>query len=239
MPSSQGNKNVATPKTAPRSTLQASRKHGAAVDHVFEIIRQGIISGRFVPGQRLVLRDLQEEIGFSRSTFREAFRRLASEKLVNLVPNRGVAVQRLTRNELADLFQIRETLEGLAARLAAERIDEGDNRRKFIDVCKKLKADTTPERTTYIEQNQLFHATIVEISGNTRLPELLGQMQIPILMSQWRQMMTRSDIEMSIQEHETIIEAIVGGRPDKADAAMRRHLHRAAKRTIAYLSGAS
>lgn len=223
-----------TAQLAPEAKRPA-QKHGAAVDHVFEIIRQGIISGRFVPGQRLVLRDLQEEIGFSRSTFREAFARLAAEKLVKLVPNVGVAVQRLTSKELSDLFEIRELLEGMAARLAAEHIDEGNNRRRFTEICNRQKTKTTPERTVYIEQNQLFHATIVEISGNSRLPEILGQMQIPILMSPWRQMMTRSDIDMSIQEHQTIIEAILDGRPDAADTAMRRHLHRAAKRTLASL----
>ena len=79
-----------------------SRRHGKAVDDVFETIRQGIITGRFAPGQRLVIRDLEGEIGYSRSTFREAFRRLAAERLVSLVPNRGVAVQRLTPPEMAD-----------------------------------------------------------------------------------------------------------------------------------------
>ena len=216
-----------------------SRKHGAAVDEVFEIIRLGIVSGRYVPGQRLVLRDLQEEMGFSRSTFREAFRRLASENLVNLIPNRGVAVQRLTKPELADLFQIRELMEGLAARLAAERIGQGDHRRRFTDVCNRLKTTATPERTVYIEQNQIFHAAIIELSGNTRLPGLLAQLQIPILMSQWRQMMTREDIEMSIQEHQAIIEAILSGHPDKADTAMRRHLNRAARRTLAHVANES
>jgi DNA-binding GntR family transcriptional regulator len=203
---------------------------------VFDIIRHAIVSGRFVPGQRLVLRDLQEEFGFSRSTFREAFQRLVSEKLVTLIPNRGIAVQKLSKSELADLFQIRELLEGLAARLAAERIDVGDNRTRFLDVCKQLKADHLPERTVYIDQNQLFHATIVDMAGNSKLPELLGQMQIPILMSRWRQMMTQNDVAMSIQEHQAIIEAILGGHPDKADTAMRRHLNRAAKRTLATLN---
>ena len=97
-------------------------RHGEAVDAVFQTIRHGIISGRFAPGQRLVIRDLAEEIPYSRSTFREALRRLAAERLVSLIPNRGAAVQRLTPREMADLFEIRELLEGQAARRAAERI---------------------------------------------------------------------------------------------------------------------
>ena len=106
-------------------------RHGEAVDVVFRTIRDGIISGRFAPGQRLVIRDLAEQIPYSRSTFREAFRRLAAERLVSLVPNRGVAVQRLTPPEMADLFEIRALLEGQAARRAAERIGDGGHRRRF------------------------------------------------------------------------------------------------------------
>jgi DNA-binding GntR family transcriptional regulator len=209
------------------------QKHGAAVDHVFEIVRQGIASGRFVPGQRLILRDLQEEYGFSRSTFREAFRRLASERLVSLVPNRGVAVEKLSKAELIDLFQIRETLEGLAARLAAERIDEDNHRRHFLEACKQMRANKQLERSAYIETNHAFHEAIMTIAGNKRLRELLAQLRIPILMSLWRQVMTPSDIQNSLEEHETIIKAILNGEPGKADAAMQRHLNRAAKRTLA------
>jgi DNA-binding GntR family transcriptional regulator len=228
-----GGKQKALADRAPKSRRASEKKHGASVDHVFEIVRQAIISGRFVPGQRLILRDLQEEYGFSRSTFREAFRRLASERLVSLVPNRGVAVERLSRQELIDLFQIRETLEGLAARLAAERIGDGNNRKIFTDACKQIRADKRPERTAYIEHNHAFHEAIVAVAGNTRLRDLLLQMRIPILMSLWRQVMTPSDIENSLEEHETIIKAILNGEPGKADAAMQRHLHRAAKRTLA------
>ena len=61
-----------------RTAAAEDPPHGVAVDVVFETIRKGIITGRFAPGQRLVIRDLEEEIGYSRSTFREAFRRLAA-----------------------------------------------------------------------------------------------------------------------------------------------------------------
>src|SRR3974377_2374314 len=90
----------------PRKPLSGTHRHGEAVNVVFETIRQGIITGRFAPGQRLVIPDREEEIGYSRSPFREAFRRLAAERLVSLVPNRGVAVQRLAPREMADLFEI-------------------------------------------------------------------------------------------------------------------------------------
>jgi DNA-binding GntR family transcriptional regulator len=206
-------------------------RHGEAVDVVFETIRQGIISGRFAPGQRLVIRDLAEEIGFSRSTFREAFRRLAAERLVSLIPNRGVAVQRLTPREMADLFEIRELLEGQAARRAAESIGEGDHRKRFLAMWDKVRRGDPADRPAFIEHNQRFHAMIVELSGNSRLPEMLDQLQIPILMFQWRTLMTPQEIALSQEEHKAIAKAILEGHPEHAEAAMRRHVRRAKLRT--------
>lgn len=221
-----------------RKTAGDDRRHGEAVDFVFETIRQGIVTGRFAPGQRLVIRDLEEEIGYSRSTFREAFRRLAAERLVSLIPNRGVAVQRLTAPEMADLFEIRELLEGQAARRAAERIDESDHRKLFLAMWEKVRRGDPADRASFIEHNQLFHGTIVELAGNSRLPEMLGQLQIPILMFQWRTIMTRKETETSQAEHETIAEAILQGRPDQAEVAMRRHVRRAKRRTFDTLADA-
>ena len=208
-----------------------AHRHGEAVDVVFQTIRQGIISGRFAPGQRLVIRDLAEEIPYSRSTFREALRRLAAERLVSLIPNRGAAVQRLSPREMADLFEIRELLEGQAARRAAEHIGQGNHRKRFLAMWEKLRRGDPADRAAFIEHNQLFHGTIVELSGNSRLPEMLDQLQIPILMFQWRTLMTAQEIALSQEEHKTIAKAILEGRPDQAEAAMRRHVRRAKLRT--------
>jgi DNA-binding GntR family transcriptional regulator len=221
---------MSTPR--PRKPPAETHRHGEAVDVVFETIRQGIITGRFAPGQRLVIRDLEEEIGYSRSTLREAFRRLAAERLVSLIPNRGVAVQRLAPREMADLFEIRELLEGHAARRAAERIDEGDHRRRFMAMWEKVRRGDPSERAAFIGDNQSFHGTIVELAGNSRLPEMLNQLQIPILMFQWRRFMTREETEQSQAEHETIAKAILEGRPERAETAMRKHVRRAKRRSV-------
>ncbi|MGH8765427.1 MAG: GntR family transcriptional regulator [Burkholderiales bacterium] len=221
-----------------RVPLQEAHRHGEAVDVVFETIRQGIISGRFAPGQRLVIRDLAEEIPYSRSTFREALRRLAAERLVDLIPNRGAAVQRLSPQEMADLFEIRELLEGQAARRAAERIAQNGHRRRFAAMWEKVRRGDPADRPAFIEHNQLFHGTIVELSGNSRLPEMLNGLQIPILMFQWRTLMTAQEIALSQAEHKMIAKAILDGHPDQAEAAMRRHVQRARLRTSLDLSAA-
>jgi DNA-binding GntR family transcriptional regulator len=206
-----------------------AKRRGNSVDAVVETIREGILSGRFAPGQRLIVRDLMQEIAYSRSTLREAFRRLEADKLVSFIPNRGFCVQRLAPDEMQDLYRIREQLEGLAARLAAERIGEGRNRRRLLDVMKLVKSGDQL-RETHVKRCQVFHAAVVELSGNARLAELLGQLQIPILMLEWRSTMSAKEIEVSRAEHIAIAKIILEGRAEQADAAMRRHLQRARER---------
>ena len=138
---------------------------------------------------------------------------------------------------MADLFEIRELLEGQAARRAAERIDEGDHRKRFLAMWEKVRRGDPSDRAAFIENNQRFHGTIVELAGNSRLPEMLNQLQIPILMFQWRTIMTRREMETSQAEHETIAKAILEGRPEQAESAMRRHVQRAKLRTFDTLAG--
>src|SRR3546814_7375523 len=106
-------------------TTEAILRSGDTVERVAAILKEQILDGSLAPGQRLISRDLIEELGISRGPLREAFRRLAADRLIELIPNRGAVVRRLSRAEIINLFQIREALEGQAARLAAERIDQG------------------------------------------------------------------------------------------------------------------
>jgi DNA-binding GntR family transcriptional regulator len=115
------------------------QRRGETVDFVVDEIREGILSGRYAPGQRLIGRDLTEYVGFSRGPVREALRRLSAEGLIEIVPNRGAVVRHLTRKQVEDLFVVRKNLEGLAARLAAERIHEGKNRALFSEVWEKVR----------------------------------------------------------------------------------------------------
>ncbi|MCW2241153.1 GntR family transcriptional regulator [Azospirillum canadense] len=205
----------------------ADQPRGMTVDFVVEKLRQGIMEGRFVPGQRLIARDLTDDIGISRGPLREAFRRLAAEGLVDLIPNRGATIRRLSRKQIRDLFRIRETLEGLAARLAAERIGEGDHRRVFTEVWEQVRPTgrELPWRV-FIERNRLYHRTIVAIGGNDQLMELIQQLQLPLVMLQIGQAMPMENAELSHQDHIHVAEAILAGDPDRAEAAMRTHLRR-------------
>src|SRR5215471_5621253 len=88
---------------------------------VLEVLRSAILNFQFKPGDRLIERELCELTGVSRTSVREALRHLESEGLVQNLPNKGPTVARVTREEAQALYEVREVLEGLAARLFTER----------------------------------------------------------------------------------------------------------------------
>lgn len=203
----------------------ADQRRGETVDYVVSRIRQGILEGRFAPGQRLIARDLTEEIGISRGPIREAFRRLAADGLVELVPNRGAIVRRLSHRQVRDLFRIRESLEGLAARLAAEHIDEGTNRQVFASVWEQVRPPGHVQPwNVFIDNNRLYHQTIVAIGGNRQLMDLIDNLQLPIVMMQVGRAMQPEHAERSHKDHVRIAEAILAADPEAAESAMRQHL---------------
>ncbi|MGB3290718.1 MAG: GntR family transcriptional regulator [Burkholderiaceae bacterium] len=201
-------------------------RSGDTVERVAAILKEQILEGSLVPGQRLISRDLIEELGISRGPLREAFRRLAADRLIELIPNRGAVVRRLSRTEIIHLFQIREALEGQAARLAAERIDMEGHRAYFNAIVKRGRPQKNQSAMQpFIEYNREFHQAIVKMSGNPELAELIDRYQLAVFMTLLRQAVAPEQIiSNSIDQHEEIAAAILAGDPDQAYEAMRRHL---------------
>ena len=94
-------------------------------DVVFNTLRQAIITGEFVPGERLMEIALANRLGVSRTPVREAIRKLELEGLVVMIPRKGAEVARITEKDLRDVLEVRSSLEELAAGLATERLDDG------------------------------------------------------------------------------------------------------------------
>lgn len=100
-------------------------KHAAPLrQQVLEALRGSIVAGRLAPGQRLIERELIEMTGVSRTVIRESLRQLEAEGLIEIIPNKGPVVRKLSATEAEDLYRIRAVLEGLAARFYAENADD-------------------------------------------------------------------------------------------------------------------
>lgn len=225
-----------TPSQAPSPNTQATTAARAAnlADELIVRIRRAIYQGVYVPGQRLVEADLIEHFKTSRGPAREALRRLSAEGIVQLVPNRGAMVRRLGIKEMDDLFRIREALEGLAARLAAERLADPKVRPRFEKALKAIDVGTLDELPeAFGERNRRFHQLIFDFADNEQLLRSLQQMQLPLMRLQVRASIDRSFREHSVREHEDVARALLAADPDRAELAMRAHLRGARQRVVA------
>lgn len=95
-------------------------------DQAFERLRDAIITGHFAPGARLIERDLCEKMGVSRTSIREVLRRLEAEKLIHVEPRRGPVVARVTRKQVAEIYEVRALLEAALVRRFAREASNDD-----------------------------------------------------------------------------------------------------------------
>ena len=197
----------------------------SVVDLVTDWILKGIHEGRYAPGQRLVEADVTQELGVSRGPLREAFRRLAADGILEIQAHRGAAVRRHSRAELGELFRVREVLEGLAARLAAERIDIPGTRKKLQSMLQHVhKAGPHFDVEDHMADNETFHRTIFELSGNGFLQRVMTPLQMPTYRAAFFRLLRSANQKRSLDQHIAILEAIIAGKPDRAEAAMREHV---------------
>lgn len=206
----------------------SGRPRGTTVERVFLHLKDGILRGRYAPGQRLIEADLTRELAVSRGPLREAFRRLTAEGLVESVPNRGAIVRRLSRQETQELFEIRTAVEVLAARLAAERIGRPGIRDRFEAAIAPIWSDRPRQAAvSYLDENRIFHQAVAEASGNEQLAALCRQMQLPLIMFQLSGTLTPHTLGLSNSEHRQIANAILQGDVAAAGDGMHAHLDRA------------
>ena len=213
-------KKPVTSKPASRRTARAS-----SADYVTEQIRAGIKSGRFLPGHRLIEAALAEDFSVSRGPVREALGRLAAEELLRIEHNRGAIVRRLSRSEVVDLFRVREVVEGLAARQAAERIADLRVQKQIRGLVEEISGlRRKSDLAAYRAHNERFHAALVELSNNKELSKLIRRLQIAIYYIQFRRQLDTGLIAQSLDDHEAICSAITRGETDNAERAMRAHI---------------
>src|SRR4051812_6763342 len=143
-------------------------------DFVYQRLRQGIRAGEFRPGDRMREADLAAKLNVSRTPIREAIRRLASEGLLEVAASRGVMIIQLDKQQVRELYALREALEGTAARLAAHHASTGENSemRELLE-----RPENTKERPEVIAKlNRVFHRTIHDAAHNRYLAEALEQL---------------------------------------------------------------
>lgn len=201
-------------------------------DRVVQWIVRGILTGRYVPGQKLIEADLLQHLKVSRGPVREAFKRLHGEGIVALTRHRGAHIRALAREEAMDLIVVLEALTALSARLAATAVREGANARKLKDAFAVLEKfrDTSPQDTAIIGKRRSFYDTLMEVGGNRQLPSIMPILLIHLLRAQSQPFWTDTDRQNVLEEYAAVTNAVLAGDPAKSEKAMRRHMQAARKR---------
>ncbi|CAB3676170.1 GntR family transcriptional regulator [Achromobacter piechaudii] len=196
-------------------------------DHIFKKIQAAIVKGEIAPGSKISEPELARLYGVSRGPLREALHRLEGQKLLVRVPHAGARVVSLSRQELSELYEIRESLEGTACRLAAERMPPSEiaELREVLHAHERDAAFQAGVGYYQQEGDYDFHYRIVKGSGNQMLFRMLcDELYQLARMYRIQYSTTPNRPRQAYAEHHRILDAIADGDGELAEILMRRHI---------------
>ncbi|WP_321529999.1 GntR family transcriptional regulator [uncultured Desulfuromonas sp.] len=198
-------------------------RHQTLREKILENIRDAILKGTLKAGERVSEPDLAERYGISRTPIREAFRQLESEGYLTVVPRKGAVVTALTERDVEEFYSIKSILEGYAARLAAEKLTDKDvDRLKTIN-NRLAKLASAGDVKTFFRVHNEFHEQFIRASGNEKLLELIQQLLKKFDRLRIASLSLPGRMEISVQEHEKIIDAFESHDGDTADRLVRKN----------------
>lgn len=196
-------------------------------EHVFRKIQSAIVKGDIAPGSKISEPELARTYGISRGPLREAIHRLEGQKLLVRVPHVGARVVSLSQQELSELYQIRESLEGMACRLAAEKMTPAavDELRRVLEAHERDEAFQAGRGYYQQEGDYDFHYRIVQASGNQMLIRMLcDELYQLARMYRIQYSTTPNRPRQAFTQHHRILDAIAEGDGELAELLMRRHI---------------
>jgi DNA-binding GntR family transcriptional regulator len=213
-----------------RGTLVRNASVGAT-----ELIREAIVDGRLEPGRRLKEEELARELGISRTPIREALLMLQAEGLVDAIPNRGAMVRVHTPDDLDDLYQLRALLEGYAARRAATRISP-EQLEALRASCERFDGlDPGKDLREVVRENMLFHSTILEVAGSSRLEGMVRRViELPLVYKSYI-WYSPDQQRISVHYHRQIANALAARDGERAELIMKEHVFEARDLLVARL----
>jgi DNA-binding GntR family transcriptional regulator len=187
-------------------------------------IREAILSGEFVPNQRLVEADLSERFAASRAAVRAALAELAHEGLVERMQHRGARVRAVSLAEAIEICEVRMAVEGLCAAKAAARVTAAESA-ELQGIGERMRAAVgSGDVLGYSRLNERLHHRVREISGQRTAAAVLERLRGQSVRHQFRLAMQPGRPAVSLPEHLAIIDAIRGHDPRAAERAARAHL---------------
>ena len=191
-------------------------------DRAYYAIRDLIVTLELPPGAVVKEPDLTARLGIGRTPVREALRRLAQERLIEVYPRRGMFVTTVDVRDLARLCEVRLALEPEAARLAAERATQADLE-EMSELLAELDGPRRRDHRALIELDERIHRSIYHASHNPYLVETLEEYYAHALRI-WMVALARTDLGTAVGGHHAVLEAVVSGNGARAARLMREHV---------------
>ena len=193
-------------------------------EQVYITLRQAILIGALAPSSKLNEVKIAEQLNVSATPVREAFRKLAKDNLVVIRPWKGVTVKGYTPEEIISMYQCREVMEGLAARLCALRATEEQKAELRLAAEHWQNAETPADR---VDLNIQVHSLIALFSGNELVIEYLAGFKEMVNRDMYVSAQDDARIDSCSNEHQAVLDSIIAGHADEAEINMRTHIRNA------------
>ncbi|CAG9233964.1 Transcriptional regulator, GntR family [Paraburkholderia sabiae] len=203
---------------------------------VENVLRQAIMSGRFAPGSRLIERELCETLGVSRTSVREALRKLEAEKLVRSVPHKGPIVAVMSQQEASELYALRGLLEGFAAHEFA-RLASDAAIAQFGEAAKELRVQATAQdQAGVLKAKTALYDVLLDNCGNALVKEVLNSLYSRVNLLRATSLMHPDRLPSSLREIDKLYKALKARDADEAQELARLHVANAEKAAMRMLS---
>ena len=209
--------------------INLGAQHENLDQKVYQIIKDMIMQRRLLPGEKIPQEQLAKELGISRTPLISALKFLEQEKIVEAKPRRGYYVRLFSKEEMVYIFELREVLEGLAARRAATHITDSqvDDLNRFFNQF--ISAEKISDFKAYSQEDRRFHSFVMDIGAKEFLKSIL---QTTNIISFSYQVISSEGLirhpKETIGEHKAVIEAISDRDPEASETLMRKHFIKSA-----------
>lgn len=216
---------IKTPEPVDKTSADS---HGpSSPDLVVEAIKQGIVLGRIVPGQRLIEADMTRDHRVSRGPVREALKRLAAEGVVSLSRHRGAYIRLLTRREVIELLHVVQVLISLGVRLASLNMKPAEHRARLKAAFDRLSEHgPIGDRGQQSMDRNGFYEAIFSVAGNRELERLYPVVLVQILRMQVYPYLSVADRKQQFADYKVLYDAIRAGKSLDASRRVTSHVRR-------------
>ena len=208
-------------------------------EQTYRVLREKILKREFKPGEKISVDQIVEGFGVSRTPVTNALQRLAKERLVEILPQRGTFVTELTARDVSELFDIRLMIELHAAEHALEtgKIAQflNDVKSPMVGMKQAMVNDDYGDYDTFVAHDRDLHLALVKCTGNQHLIDIYSDMNVHIYVARAHYMDSVEKARQACIEHEDILRAFRDGQSDQIRQALRNHIETVKERVLEIL----